>query len=270
MTAPSSSAVARDKRTAAATMLNKVPAITAYFWIIKILGTTVGETAADYLNDTLSLGLNKTSIVVGLALAVALVFQFRAREYIPAIYWLVVVLISIAGTLMTDNLVDGHGVSLNITTIGFSICLALTFIGWYLSERSLSIHTIVTTRREAWYWLTVLFTFALGTSAGDLVSEKLDIGYWKTGLIFLGLIGLVALAHFVFGLGEIISFWMAYILTRPLGASLGDYLLQPHSAGGLGLGTGVTTFAFLAVIIGAVIYLTISRADLQVAEESTV
>ncbi len=270
MTAPSAAAIARDERTAAATMLNKVPAITAYFWIIKILGTTVGETAADYLNDTLGLGLNKTSVVVGMALVVALAFQFRARKYIPALYWLVVVLISVAGTLMTDNLVDGHGVSLNVTTIGFSIALAATFIGWYLSERTLSIHTIVTSKREAWYWLTVLFTFALGTSAGDLVSEKLDIGYWKTGLIFVALIGLVALAHFVFGLGEVVSFWAAYILTRPLGASLGDYLLQPHSAGGLNLGTGLTTFTFLAVIVGAVIYLTISRADLQVAEESTV
>ncbi len=259
----SAGAVARDERTAAASMLNKVPTITVYFWVIKVMGTTVGETAADYLNDTLGLGLNKTSIVVGLAVAAALVFQFRARQYVPAVYWLVVVLISVAGTLMTDNLVDGHGVSLNVTTIGFTIALGLTFIGWYLSERSLSIHTIVTTRREAWYWLTVLFTFALGTSAGDLVSEKLDIGYWKTGLIFLGLIGLVALAHFAFGMGEILSFWLAYILTRPLGASLGDYLLQPPSGGGLGLGTGVTTFAFLAVIVAAVTYLTLSRVDVQ-------
>jgi uncharacterized membrane-anchored protein len=265
-TRPSSGALARDERTAAASMLNKVPAITAYFWIIKIMGTTVGETAADYLNETLGLGLNKTSIVVGLAVAVALVFQFRATKYIPAIYWLVVVLISIAGTLMTDNLVDGHGVSLNVTTIGFTVALVLTFTGWYLSERSLSIHTIVTTRREAWYWLAVLFTFALGTSAGDLVSEKLDIGYWKTGLIFLALIGVVAVAHFVFGMGEILSFWLAYILTRPLGASLGDYLLQPPSAGGLGLGTGVTTFAFLAVIIAAVTYLSLSRVDVQPVE----
>ena len=269
MTSPTADARARDERTANATMLNKVPAITAYFWIIKILGTTVGETAADYLNDTLGLGLNKTSIVVGLALVVALVFQFKTRKYIPGVYWLVVVLISVAGTLMTDNLVDGHGVSLNVTTIGFSICLGLTFIGWYLSERTLSIHTIVTTKREAWYWLTVLFTFALGTSAGDLVSEKLDIGYWRTGLIFLGLIGLVALAHFVFGLGEILSFWLAYILTRPLGAALGDYLLQPHSAGGLGLGTGLTTFVFLAVIIAAVTYLSISRVDVMDVEEPT-
>ncbi len=253
----------RTNGVGAGEMLNKVPAITAAFWIIKVLGTTVGETAADYLNDTLGFGLNKTSIVVGAALVVALALQFKARRYLPAVYWLVVVLISIAGTLLTDNLVDGHGVALEVTTAGFAACLAATFVGWFLSERSLSIHTIVTTRREAWYWLTVLFTFALGTSAGDLVSEKLDIGYLRTGLIFVVLIGLVALAHFAFGVGEILSFWLAYILTRPLGASLGDLLLQPASAGGLGLGTGLTTFAFLSVIVAAVTYLTISRADVQ-------
>ncbi len=259
-------AVARDERTAAATMLNKVPALTIYFWFIKIMGTTVGETAADYLNDTLGLGLNKTSIVVGVSLAGALVFQFRARRYIPGLYWLVVVLISIAGTLMTDNLVDGHGVSLNVTTSGFTIALVLTLIGWFLSERSLSIHTIVTTRREAWYWLTILFTFALGTSAGDLISEKLNLGYWKSGLMFASLIGLVAVAYFVFHISEILAFWMAYILSRPLGASLGDYLLQKPADGGLGLGTGATTFTFLAIIVGLVAYLSISKADLMVAE----
>ncbi len=267
MSATTSRSAVRDERTAAATMLNKVPAITLYFWFIKVMGTTVGETAADFLNDTVGLGLNNTSIVVGVALAGALVFQFRSRRYIPAIYWLVVVLISIAGTLMTDNLVDGHGVSLNTTTAGFSIALVATFVGWYLSERSLSIHTIVTTRREAWYWLTILFTFALGTSAGDLVSEKLNIGYWKSGLMFAALIALVAVAHFVFTMGEVLAFWLAYILTRPLGASLGDYLLQKPKDGGLGLGTGVTTFTFLAIIIGLVSYLSISHADLMVAEE---
>jgi uncharacterized membrane-anchored protein len=250
-------------------MLNKVPAVTLIFWVIKVMGTTVGETAADYLNDTLGLGLNKTSIVVGLALSVALVFQFRARRYIPAIYWLVVVLISIAGTLMTDNLVDGHGVSLTVTTTGFSLALIATFIGWYASERSLSIHTIVTTRREAWYWLTILFTFALGTSAGDLISEKLNLGYWKSGLMFAALIGLVALAHYVFHMGEVLSFWLAYILTRPLGASLGDFLLQKPADGGLGLGTGITTFTFLAIIIGLVAYLTVTGADLETADDGT-
>jgi len=250
-----------------ATLLNKVPEVTIYFWVIKVLGTTVGETAADYLNETLGLGLNNTSIVVGLALVVALAVQFRQRRYVPAIYWLVVVLISIAGTLMTDNLVDGHGVSLVVTTTGFAIALALTFTGWYLSERSLSIHTIVTRRREAWYWLTVLFTFAVGTSAGDLISEKLSLGYWQAGFIFAALIGLVAIAYFVFHISEILAFWMAYILTRPLGASLGDYLLQKPADGGLGLGTGVTTFTFLAVIVGLVTYLTITRADVTEVQQ---
>ncbi|MCU1356475.1 MAG: rane protein [Acidimicrobiales bacterium] len=267
MTAPRAATIARDERTAAATMLNKVPALTIYFWFIKVMGTTVGETAADYLNDTRGLGLNNTSIVVGVALAIALAFQFRARRYVPALYWSVVVLISIAGTLMTDNLVDGHGVSLNVTTAGFTIALALTFVGWYMSERSLSIHTIVTTKREAWYWLTILFTFALGTSAGDLISEKLNLGYWKSGLMFAALIGLVAAARFAFKMGEILAFWMAYILTRPLGASLGDYLLQKPKDGGLGLGTGFTTFSFLAIIVTLVLYLSISRTDLMVAEE---
>jgi len=257
----------RDRATAAATMLNKVPALTIFFWVIKVMGTTVGETAADYLNDTLGLGLNNTSLVVGVALIGALAFQFRSRRYIPAIYWLCVVLISIAGTLMTDNLVDGHGVSLVVTTAGFTTALALTFLGWYLSERSLSIHTIVTSKREAWYWLTILFTFALGTSAGDLVSEKLSLGYWKSGLMFAALIGLVAVAYFVFKASEILAFWIAYILTRPLGASLGDYLLQKPKDGGLGLGTGVTTFAFLAVIISLVTYLTVTHRDLTVSDE---
>ncbi|MCU1496293.1 MAG: rane protein [Acidimicrobiales bacterium] len=267
MTAPGTGVVARDEHASTATMLNKVPALTVYFWFIKVMGTTVGETAADYLNDTLGLGLNNTSVVVGVALAAGLTFQCKARSYIPALYWLVVVLISIAGTLMTDNLVDGHGVSLNVTTAGFAIALVATFIGWYASERSLSIHTIVTTRREAWYWLTILFTFALGTSAGDLLSEKLSLGYWKAGLLFAALIGAVAVAHFMFRMGEILAFWLAYILTRPLGASLGDYLLQKPDDGGLGLGTGLTTFAFLAIIVALVTYLSISRADLAVAED---
>lgn len=251
-------------------MANKVPEVTLFFWIIKVLGTTVGETAADYLNDTLGFGLNKTSVVVGLALVVALFFQMRSKRYVPALYWTVVVLISIAGTLMTDNLVDGHGVSLNATTIGFSIALAATFIGWYLSERSLSIHTIVTSKREGWYWLTILFTFALGTSAGDLVSEKFAIGYWKSGLIFLALIAAVAFARFTLKAGEVVTFWFAYVLTRPLGASLGDYLLQPHRHGGLALGTSATTFTFLAVIVALVAYLTISRIDVGSAHPSPV
>lgn len=177
-------------------MLNKVPEVTLYFWVIKILCTTVGETAADYMNDTLGLGLTKTTYVMGGLLVVALVFQFRLRKYVPGIYWLAVVLISIVGTLITDNLVDNYGVALETTTIAFAIALAVSFAVWYASERTLSIHTIVTTRREAFYWLAILFTFALGTAAGDLAAERLSLGFLVAAVIFGGLSAVVAVAHF--------------------------------------------------------------------------
>ncbi|MBC7644846.1 MAG: hypothetical protein H7123_06950, partial [Thermoleophilia bacterium] len=149
-------------------MLNKVPEVILAFWVIKILCTTVGETFADYLNDTLGVGLTNTTYILSAFLAVALVFQFRLTRYVPAVYWTAVVLISVVGTLITDNLVENFGVALQTTTIIFAVALAATFAGWFASEKSLSIHTIVTSRREAFYWLAVLFTFALGTAAGDL------------------------------------------------------------------------------------------------------
>ena len=162
-------------------MLNKVPEVTLYFWIIKILCTTVGETAADYMNDTLGFGLTNTTYFMGAVLIACLIAQFRLRKYVPGVYWLAVVLISIFGTLITDNLVDNLGVPLETTTIAFTIALAVTFAVWYASERTLSIHTIVTTRREAFYWLAVLFTFALGTAAGDLFAERMGLGLLRLG-----------------------------------------------------------------------------------------
>ncbi len=242
-------------------MLNKVPEVTIYFWIIKILCTTVGETAADYLNDNLGLGLTNTTFIMAALLTVVLAFQFRARKYVPAVYWLAVVLISIVGTLITDNLVDNYGVALETTTVAFSIALAATFAAWYASERTLSIHTIYTTRREGFYWLAILFTFALGTAAGDLAAERLGLGYFVSVLIFAALIAIVAAGHFRFGLGPVLAFWIAYILTRPLGASIGDWMSQPGGAGGLGLGTTGTSIIFLATILSLVIYLTITRRD---------
>jgi uncharacterized membrane-anchored protein len=242
-------------------MLNKVPEITLYFWVIKVLCTTVGETAADYLNDNLGLGLSKTSYVMTGVLIVALVFQFATNRYKPGIYWLSVVLISIVGTLISDNLVDNYGIALETTTIIFAIALAITFGWWYASERTLSIHTIFTTRREAFYWAAVLFTFALGTSAGDLVSERFSVGYLNSIFLFGGAIALVALAHFRFRLNAILSFWIAYILTRPLGASIGDYMSQPKADGGLGLGTTVTSFIFLGTILALVVYLAVTKVD---------
>lgn len=244
-------------------MLNKVPQLTLYFWIIKVLATTVGETAADFLNTNLNLGLTGTTLVMGAALAVALGFQFRARQYVPSLYWVAVVLISIVGTLITDNMVDNFGISLWTTTIGFSIALAATFAAWFASEKTLSVHTIHTTRREAFYWSAILFTFALGTAAGDLLAEGLNLGYWKSAVMFAGVIGLVAIARFQLGMNAVLAFWAAYVLTRPLGASLGDFFSQPRANGGLGLGTTGTSAIFLLTILGVVTYLTTTKKDVE-------
>src|SRR3954447_10926118 len=241
-------------------MLNKVPEVTLYFWIIKILCTTVGETFADFLNDKLGLGLNGTSIVMSVVLIAALVFQFRKDRYVPPVYWLSVVLISIVGTLITDNLTDNLGVSLVTSTVVFSILLAITFAVWFGFERTLSIHTIFTTRREGFYWLAILFTFALGTAGGDLMSEKLALGYWVAAAIFGGAIAVVAACHFGLKVNAVLSFWLAYILTRPLGASIGDGMSQTDG-GGLGLGTTVTSLVFLGAILALVAYLAKTRVD---------
>lgn len=240
---------------------NKVPEVTIFFWIIKIMATTVGETAADFINMNLGLGLSKTSVIMGMLLAVALAIQLASRAYVPWRYWIVVVLLSIFGTLVTDNLVDNFGVPLTTTTAIFAVALLLTFVGWYASERTLSIHSILTMRRELWYWSAILFTFALGTAAGDLVAEGFKLGYLTATLIFGGIIAVITLAHFYARLNAIWAFWLAYILTRPFGASFGDLLSQPANAGGIGLGTIGTSAIFLAIILGLVTYLTVSRRD---------
>ncbi len=242
-------------------LLSKVPEVTVYFWLIKVLGTTVGETAADFLNDTLGFGLAGTTLVMSVLLAAVLVGQFRADRYVPALYWSVVVLISVVGTLITDNLTDALGVPLELTTVVFAAALTITFVIWYGREGTLSIHSIVSRPREAWYWLAILFTFALGTAAGDLVAERFSLGYWLSAVIFGALIGAVAIAHYGLRLGAVLSFWIAYVLTRPLGASIGDFLSQSRDDGGLGLGTTGTSAAFLAAILALVTYLSVSRTD---------
>jgi uncharacterized membrane-anchored protein len=250
-------------------MLNKVPEVTIFFWIIKIMATTVGETAADFLNVNLNLGLTNTTFVMTGILLITLFFQFRLRKYVPGIYWFAVVLISIVGTLVTDNLVDNFGVTLETTTIIFAIALLAIFVAWYASEKTLSIHSIYTTKREAFYWAAILFTFALGTAAGDLTAEGLSLGYWISALLFAALIGVVTIAHYAFKLNAVLAFWIAYILTRPLGASLGDYLSQPIEDGGLGLGTVGTSAIFLVTILCLVIYLSKTRKDeIQAPEHS--
>lgn len=247
-------------------MLNKVPEVTIFFWVIKIMCTTVGETAADYLNENLGFGLTKTTYVTGALLVVLLVAQFRLRRYVPGVYWSVVVVISVFGTLITDNMTDRYNVPLTTSTIVFAIVLAAVFASWFAVERTLSIHTIFTTRREAFYWLAILFTFALGTAAGDLSAEKLDLGYAVSILIFGGLIAAVAIGYYAFGLNAVLTFWVAYILTRPLGASIGDEMSQSsHKYGGLGLGTTGTSYIFLGCILALVAYLSITRRDVTEA-----
>ena len=237
--------------------INRVPEVALDFWLIKLMAVTMGETAADYLAVNLGLGLTVTSLIMTGVLVVALVVQFAQKRYVPWAYWLAVVLISVVGTLVTDNLVDNFGVRLETTTLVFSIALAATFAVWYASEKTLSIHTIFTTRREIFYWLAILFTFSLGTAAGDLVAERFEMGYLATGLIFGGVIVLITLGYWFLGLNGILAFWLAYILTRPLGASFGDLLSQPVEYGGLGLGTTVTSLTFLGCIVVIVLYMTL-------------
>jgi uncharacterized membrane-anchored protein len=242
-------------------MLNKVPEVTLYFWLIKVLSTTVGETAADFLSTNLNLGEGKTTLIMSAVLVAALVVQFRTRRYVAGVYWVTVVLVSIVGTLITDTLVDIYGVGTEITTPVFAAALAITFAVWYSVERTLSIHSIFTRRREGFYWLAILFTFSLGTAAGDLVSEKLNLGYWTALGLFAAAIIVVAAARFGLKAGAIASFWAAYILTRPLGASLGDLLSSPKDQGGLGFGTTATSVVFLVAILALVGYLAVSKTD---------
>lgn len=249
-------------------LLSKVPEVTIYFWIIKILCTTVGETFADFLNFNLGFGLTNTTIIMGIAFFIVLVLQFRSTKYIPGFYWTTVVLISVFGTLVTDNLTDGMGVPLELSTTVFSVLLGLTFLFWYLSEKTLSIHSIFTRKREVFYWLTILFTFALGTAVGDLYSEQLGLGYFNTGLTVVIIIACVFLAWKFLKLDGILAFWVAYILTRPLGASLGDYLSQPKVNGGLALGTTVTSVIFLVAILATIVFLAVTKIDTTAKSET--
>ena len=242
------------------TMLNKVPEVTFFFWIIKIMCTTVGETAA--VNVNLGWGLTNTTYLTGALLVALLITQLRLRRYVPVVYWSVVVVISVFGTLITDNLTDRYNVPLTTTTPIFAVVLAVVFAVWFAVERTLSIHSIVTTRRELFYWLAILFTFALGTAAGDLTAEKFDLGYAVSIALFGGMIAAVTFAHVVLRLNPILAFWLAYILTRPLGASIGDEMSQnSHKYGGLGLGTTGTSSIFLGCILALVTYLSVTKRD---------
>jgi len=246
-------------------MLNKVPEVTLIFWIIKIMSTTVGETGADYLAVHVGLGTATTGGIMVALLAAALTLQFRTRRYVPWVYWLTVVLVSIVGTQLTDFLTDKLEVSLYASTAAFAVALSATFALWYAVERTLSIHTILTLRRESFYWLAILLTFALGTAAGDLATEALGLGF-NWGVVAFGtLIAATALARRL-GADAVLTFWVAYILTRPLGAALGDLLSQSREYGGLGFGTVVTSLVFLSVIVALVAFVTFNAAPVAVTQ----
>lgn len=241
-------------------MLSKVPEVTIWFWIIKILCTTVGESFADWINVGLGVGLNNTAILFTVVLAVVLGAQMTLNRYVPVVYWLTVVVLSVAGTLYTDILTDALGVPLAVSTTVFAAILAAVFGLWYAKERTLSIHSIITVPREAFYWLAVLVTFALGTAVGDWT---LQLTGWGPGVSVLLPATLIAsvIIGWRLGANAVLSFWLAYILTRPLGANLGDWFASANADGGLGLGYGITSVIFLAAILAAVFYLTLSRAD---------
>jgi uncharacterized membrane-anchored protein len=272
MTTTTTTVSLRSGTTAA--LLSKVPEVTIWFWIIKILCTTVGESFADYINETLGFGLTNTMLLFTAIFAVVIIWQVATRRYTPFPYWLTVVVVSVAGTLYTDMLTDKLQVPLWCSTAVFSALLAVVFGIWWARERTLSIHSITTFPREAFYWLTVLVTFALGTATGDWTLELTNWPPAQSVFLPLALIASVALL-WKFGANPVLSFWLAYILTRPLGANIGDWLASPTVATnpsqpvGLGLGTFITSLVFLGAILATVIYLTISRSDVLETYEAT-
>ncbi|MDD9908699.1 MAG: hypothetical protein OXR62_03315 [Ahrensia sp.] len=242
---------------------NRVPLPTWDFWVVKLLAVTVGETGADFIAQNLGFGLPATTIMMSAILVMVLGWQFGQKRYVPPIYWLAVVFVSIVGTLITDYLVDEAGVSLELCSFVFASALAATFATWYAMEKTLSIHDVTTTRREAFYWLAILLTFALGTAAGDLLAEGAGMGYLTAGILYTAVVAAVFIAWKRFGMNGILAFWLAYIVTRPAGASFGDLLSQPVANGGLGFGTTITSAVFLITIAAVIYWMTQHKDHLQ-------
>lgn len=239
----------------------KVPVVTLLFWVIKLLTTGMGETTSDYLvfhiNPYLAVGLGFAGLVVALAA------QFTVRRYIAAVYWFAVVMVAIFGTMAADVIHIVLRVSYLDSSAFFLVALAVIFTVWYASEKTLSIHSITTRRRELFYWAAILATFALGTAVGDMTASTLGLGYLDSGVLFAVLFALPALGYWLLGLNEIFAFWFAYILTRPLGASFADWFGKPRSFSGLGLGTGPISLVLAVIITALVGYLSVTKVDAQ-------
>jgi len=242
-------------------LARKVPEITAYFWIIKLLTTAMGEATSDFF--VLNYNPYLAVTIGGIALALALALQFAVKGYIAWIYWLAVSMVAVFGTMAADGLHVQLGVPYIASTAFFAIVLAIVFFAWHKTEKTLSIHSIVTPTREFFYWATVLATFALGTAAGDLTATTIGLGYFSSAILFAILICIPALAYKSHLFGEIGTFWAAYILTRPLGASIADWLSKPHSIGGKNYGDGHVAIVLALIIAGFVSYLSVSRVDVD-------
>ncbi len=238
----------------------KVPEVIILFWIIKLLTTGMGETTSDYLVHTLDPLIAVALGAIGLALA--LLLQFWVKKYIAWMYWLAVVMVAIFGTMAADVLHVGLGIPYLFSSIGFALVLSIIFVLWYKTEKTLSIHSISTFRREIFYWATVMATFALGTAVGDMTATTLGLGYFASGILFTALIAIPAVGYFL-GLNEIIAFWFAYILTRPLGASFADWIGRAKNLGGLGFGTGEISLVLAVIIALLVGYLSITHKDIK-------
>lgn len=252
--------------------MSRVPEVTVYFWIIKVLTTGMGETTSDYFIHRVGLkntvALVGITLATGIALAISLALQFRARRYVAWTYWLALVMVSIFGTMAADGVHVVIGIPYLVSSMFFAVVLTAIFVTWYSSEKTLSIHSISTFRREAFYWTVVMATFALGTATGDMTAITLHLGYLSSGLLFAALIAIPAVGFWRFGLNGIFAFWFAYVMTRPLGASFADWLAVPASRGGLGLGWGPVSVCLTIVIVAFVGYLSVTRKDVR--EESVV
>ena len=246
------------------TFLRKVPEVTIYFWIIKLLTTGMGETTSDFLVRQMDPVI--AVAIGGICFAIALIIQFRVRTYIPWVYWFAVVMVAIFGTMVADVLHTGLGIPYFVSTTFFAIALACIFFVWYKVEKTLSIHSITTRRREFFYWATVVTTFALGTAAGDMTASTFGLGYLTSGILFTVLFALPIIGYKLLKFNEIFSFWFAYIITRPLGASFADWIGRPANLGGVGFGTGKISLVLTILIIGFVGYLAITKRDVKAAK----
>ncbi len=249
------------KKFLATAYLRKVPEITVIFWIIKLLTTAMGESTSDYMVHSFN---PIVAVILGsIGFAIAIAIQFWARKYVAWIYWLAVTMVAVFGTMAADVVHIVLGIPYFVSTLFFALALTVIFIIWYRVEKTLSIHSITTPRRELFYWLTVITTFALGTAAGDMTAVTFNLGYLNSGVLFGILFFIPLIAYKFFNFNEVFSFWASYIVTRPLGASFADWFGRTASLGGIGFGTGKTSIILNLLIVLLVFYLTFTKRDIK-------